>query len=74
MLFRLKSEDDYSSRLLFAGVSRHIHCCNYRVHLNWYAIRIINNVFVSLDYEIPADSALFIYAFTQNYSQTAVAR
>lgn len=37
-------------------------------------IRIINNVFVVLDYEISADKALFIYAFTQNYTQTAIAR
>ncbi len=31
-----------------------------------------SNVFVILDYEITADSR-FIYAFTQNYTQTAIA-
>ncbi len=32
-----------------------------------------SNVFVILDYEITADGARFIYAFTQNYTQTAIA-
>ncbi len=31
-----------------------------------------SNVFVILDYEITADSA--VYLFTQNYTQTAIAR
>ncbi len=34
-------------------------------------IRIIKMFFVILDYEITADSA--VYAFTQNYTQTAIA-
>ncbi len=31
-------------------------------------------MFFVLDYEIPVDKALFIYAFTQNYTQTVIAR
>ncbi len=37
-------------------------------------IRILNNAFVIIDYEMPADKALFVYAFTQNYTQTAIVR
>ncbi len=39
--------------------------------LNWHVLSEILNVFVILDSEITADSA--VYLFTQNYTQTAIA-
>ncbi len=37
----------------------------------YYNSQNYKNVFVILDYEMPADSA--VYLFTQNYTQTAIA-
>lgn len=53
-----------------AGIRKHCQKKKrmMRVHLIWHIIRIIN-VFVSLDYEMPADRALFLSVCLHNVSR-----